>query len=194
MGQVNKLPCSFYQDTDVVMLARALIGKVLVTSIDGMTAAGMIIETEAYAGAGDRASHAFGNRFTERTAPMFAKGGIAYVYLIYGIHSLFNVVTGPDGIPHAVLVRALKPLDNIDLMMQRRKTMDVKRLCNGPGTLSQAMGIHFSDSGTSLLDNRIWIEDRGFETGHEKIITGPRINVGYAGKDALLPYRFRIND
>lgn len=193
MGRGSKLPLNFYHDEDVVMLARALLGKVLVTSIGGRTTAGMIIETEAYAGTVDRASHAFGDRRTERTAPMFRKGGVAYVYLIYGIHSLFNVVTGPEGTPHAVLIRALKPLEGTGLMMQRRKTKDLERLCSGPGKLSQALGIHYHDSGILLSGDKIWIEDRDILSGHEVIITGPRINVDYAGEDAQLPYRFILD-
>lgn len=174
------------------MLARALLGKVMVTNIEGVLTSGLISETEAYAGVTDRASHAYGRRHTIRTAPMYKSGGTAYIYLIYGIYSLFNVVTAPEGTPHAVLIRGLEPLEGTDTMMQRRSATNLKGLCNGPGKLARAMGIHYSDSGLSLLGNRIWIEDRGFQVSDENIVTGPRIGVGYAGKDALLPYRFQL--
>jgi DNA-3-methyladenine glycosylase len=150
----------------------------------------VITETEAYAGAGDKASHASGGRRTARNEPMYGQGGVAYVYLCYGIHHLFNVVTNREGTPHAVLVRAVHPLEGIDVMVQRRGR--VRFSTGGPGTLSQALGIHTSQSGTDLLGTRIWIEDRGIVVPQKEVIVGPRVGVDYAGEDALLPYRFRI--
>jgi DNA-3-methyladenine glycosylase len=190
---MSKLPLSFYSRQDVVKIARELLGKTLFTNFDGIFTGGIITETEAYNGIIDRASHAYGGRLTERTKIMFGEPGHAYVYLCYGIHSLFNVVTNKAGTPHAVLIRALYPVEGIDYMIRRRKkTFSASELCTGPGTVSQALGIHFSHTGLNLLDNKIWIEKSDIRIPASKVITGPRIGVGYAGKDALLPYRFRI--
>lgn len=185
-----KLTRSFYQDEDVTGLARAFLGKVLVSHIGGVITSGIITETEAYAGISDKASHAYGNRRTARTAPMYLEGGHAYVYLIYGIHSLFNIVTAPEGIPHAVLVRAIHPLEGVGYMQERRNCTQEKGLCDGPGKLTKALGIHFSDTGQALNGSRIWIEDRKIFPPQERIITGPRIGIDYAEEDAGLPYRF----
>jgi DNA-3-methyladenine glycosylase len=177
-----------------VQIARELLGKYLFTNIDGIFTGGIITETEAYNGESDKASHAFGGRRTSRTEIMYARGGFAYVYLCYGIHSLFNVVTNRENIPHAVLVRAIYPVEGIDQMFLRRRSpkSNVEELCIGPGTVSQALGIHFRHTGKSLLENEIWIEDKGLAIPTEEIIVGPRVGVDYAGKDALLPYRFRV--
>jgi len=154
----------------------------------------VITETEAYAGVDDRASHAFGNRRTRRTEPMFDAGGIAYVYLCYGIHHLFNVVTAGKGVPHAVLVRAGTPLEGHETIAGRRgMPADDKRLLAGPGSLARGLGITTALTGESLLGKRVWIEDRGIEVEDGAICSGPRIGVDYAGEDALLPYRFRLN-
>lgn len=189
-----KLDLDFYRRTDVVMIARELLGKVLVTRFHQKRCMGIITETEAYAGETDRASHAYGGRRTERTEIMYAGGGVAYVYLIYGIHSLFNVVTNETGVPHAVLIRAIRPIDGIKFMETRRnKPISTKGFCSGPGTLSQAMGIHYSHSGISLSGDKIFIEDNGIIVKDQQIITGPRIGVDYAGADAHRPYRFRLD-
>lgn len=184
-----KLPRSFYMGDDVVTIAERLLGKVLVTRLPGGTTSGVITETEAYAGERDRASHAWNGRRTARTEVMYGPGGYAYVYLCYGVHHLFNVVTNQAGIPHAVLVRAVHPLDGVALMWQRRGD---RRTTGGPGTLSRALGIQTAHTGTDLTGDRIWIEDRGIRVSPGQVITGPRIGVDYAGKDALLPYRFRV--
>jgi DNA-3-methyladenine glycosylase len=189
-----KLEKAAYLGTDVVFLARDFIGKVLCTNIQGNCCSGIITETEAYAGINDRASHAWGDRRTARTEPMYLDGGIAYIYLIYGMYSLFNIVTAPAGTPHAILVRAIHPLDGIEFMKQRRKTSTMKSMTDGPGKLSLAMGLHYSDSGEDLCGSKIWIEDRGIKLEKNKIISGPRVGIDYAGKDALLPYRFRLSD
>jgi DNA-3-methyladenine glycosylase len=191
---MSKLPLSFYLRDDVVKIARELLGKYLYTNIDGIFTGGIITETEAYNGIADRASHAYGGRRTARTEIMYAQGGTAYVYLCYGIHSLFNVVTNKKDTPHAVLIRAIYPVEGISQMRIRRHRANVSdaELCIGPGTVSQALGIHFSDTGKSLLGNDIWIEDKGLKFPPKKIVAGPRVGVDYAGKDALLPYRFRV--
>jgi DNA-3-methyladenine glycosylase len=188
-----KLPREFYLRKDVVKISKELLGKVLCTKFDGKLTSGIITETEAYAGVIDKASHAYGGRRTQRTETMFARGGTAYVYLCYGIHHLFNVVTAPENEPHAVLVRAIRPLDGIPLILERRAKEKVdKTTAGGPGTVSQALGILTKHSGTDLSGNKIWIEDRGIKVAPKDIVAGPRVGVDYAGEDAKLPYRFRI--
>lgn len=190
-----KLPRSFYMRDDVVKIARELLGKHLYTSQKGIVTAGIITETEAYEGETDRASHAYGGRRTPRTEVMYGEGGHAYIYLCYGIHSLFNVVTNKRDIPHSVLIRAIYPVKNIDAMRRRRNkpNSSAGQLCIGPGTVSASMGIHFSETGKSLLGNEIWIEDKGLKIPSGLIMAGPRIGVDYAGQDAALPYRFQVN-
>ncbi|MGH8165590.1 MAG: DNA-3-methyladenine glycosylase, partial [Woeseiaceae bacterium] len=160
-----KLTSSFYMRDDVVQISRELLGKVLCSKINGAVTKALITETEAYAGVADRASHAFGGRRTKRTEPMFADGGTAYVYLCYGIHHLFNVVTAEAGTPHAILIRAGRPLEGISLMQRRRGTgkrgAADKSLLRGPGSLAKARGITTRATGESLLGGKIWIEDHG---------------------------------
>ncbi|MBA3238475.1 MAG: DNA-3-methyladenine glycosylase [Parachlamydiaceae bacterium] len=188
------LPLSFYQYQDVLHISQELLGKFLCTSINSELTSGMIIETEAYRGPEDRASHAFGNRRTRRTEVMFQQGGVCYVYLCYGIHFLFNVITNTQDIPHAVLIRAIKPVDGLESMLERRKQTKLNaKLTSGPGTLSQALGITIAHSGLSLTGPQIWIEDRGVMIDPKDIIASPRVGVDYAKEDALLPWRFRIN-
>jgi len=188
---MTRLTSSFYQRKDVVNQARELIGKVVCTFINGRYTSGVITETEAYAGITDRASHAYGNRKTSRTEPMFANGGIAYVYLCYGIHSLFNVVTAGDGEPHAILLRAIEPLEGIEIMEERRKMKrGSKHFSGGPGTLSIALDITLKQNRSDLEGNEIWIEDRHIVVSPDEMLVTPRIGVGYAGEDAKLLYRF----
>jgi DNA-3-methyladenine glycosylase len=189
-----KLDDSFYVREDVVQISRELLGKVLVTRLGNKITSGIITETEAYNGAVDKASHAYNNRRTPRTEIMYGRGGTAYVYLCYGIHSLFNVVTNEKNIPHAVLIRAVRPEKGLKTMLQRRGVKTAgKKTFSGPGSVSQALGIHFSDTGTNLLGNKIWIEDAGNKILPRQIKITPRIGVDYAGEDALLPYRFLID-
>lgn len=189
-----KLKRDFYTRTNVVKISMDLLGKVLFTKINGVITAGIITETEAYAGVTDKASHAYGGRRTERTEVMYSEGGTAYVYLCYGMYHLFNVVTNKKDIPDAVLIRAIKPFEGIKKIMQRRGMNEKKleKICNGPGKVSQALGIKVSHTGENLLGNKIWIEDRGIKIPKNHIIKSPRIGVEYAGNDALLPYRFTI--
>jgi len=187
-----KLNPSFYTRPDVVQVARDLIGKYLFTQFDGGITTGIIIETEAYEGVTDRASHAFGDRRTARTEVMYAEGGIAYVYLCYGIHSLFNVVTNHKDIPHAVLIRGIYPVEGMEIMLKRINQEKMMHSSGtGPGRVSKLLGIHYSHSGIDLQGDRIWIEDRGLNLD-DQIKTGQRIGVDYAGIDALLPYRFWV--
>ena len=190
---LRKLEEDFYGRRSVVTVARDLLGKVLVTEFDGMRTSGRIVEVEAYNGIADRASHAWSGRRTARTEVMFGSGGTAYVYLIYGIHHLFNVVTNRRDVPHAVLVRALEPLDGIPVMLQRMKRERVDHtLTRGPGNLSKAMGLLTRHTGLSLLEDLIWIGDDGYRVKRGDIVATPRIGVDYAGVDAGLPYRFFI--
>lgn len=191
------LPRSFYLHDDVVKIANDLLGKFLVTRINGVVTSGLICETEAYAGIADRASHAFGGRRTPRTEIMYARGGTAYVYLCYGIHSLFNVVTNHAGIPHAVLIRGIIPQDNIPAMLARAGMQKLPPGGGiGPGKVSKLLGIHYSHTGLDLVEivqnegDSIWIEDRNCVIPKVTILKGPRIGVDYAGTDATLPYRF----
>jgi DNA-3-methyladenine glycosylase len=189
-----KLKRNFYTREDVVRIAQELLGKVLFTKMNGKITAGIITETEAYSGITDRASHAHNNRRTARTEAMYAVGGTAYVYLCYGMHHLFNVVTNEKNIPHAVLIRAIKPYEGTDTIFKRRGLASGGRggICNGPGTVSQGLGIKTSHTRTDLLGKTIWIEDRGINISKNNIIKSPRIGVDYAGADALLPYRFIV--
>jgi DNA-3-methyladenine glycosylase len=188
-----KLPTSFYTRPDVVKISRELLGKVLVTEIGGHLTSGIIVEAEAYAGPTDKACHAYLHKNTKRTAPMFREGGLAYVYLIYGMYHLFNIVTHQEGQPYAVLVRAIEPLDGIDIMLERRGFETLKpSLTAGPGTMSIALGIKKELSGESLQGPHIWLEDRGVKVPAKDIIATTRVGVAYAEEDALLPYRFLI--
>jgi DNA-3-methyladenine glycosylase len=188
-----KLPESFYARKDVVKIAKELLGKVLVTNINGVHTAGMIVETEAYAGVADKASHAHGDRRTRRTEVMYGHGGVAYVYLCYGIHHLFNVVTNVKDTPHAILIRAIEPLEGIEHMLERRGKERVQpSLTAGPGAMSAALGITTQLTGTSLQGPEIYIEDRGIKIRKGDIAEATRVGVAYAMDDALRPYRFFI--
>jgi DNA-3-methyladenine glycosylase len=188
-----KLSKDFYLEKDVVGLSRKLLGKVLYTSIQGKYTAGIITETEAYNGITDKASHAYGGRRTKRTEIMFERGGLAYVYLCYGIHHLFNVVSNTENNPHAILIRAIQPVEGIPDILRRRNMTELNtQICNGPGKVSQALGINLSHNKTDLTKNTIWIEDQNIVIAEDKINIGPRIGVDYAEEDAKKPYRFWI--
>jgi len=188
-----KVSLEFYLRDDVVQISRELLGKVLCTKLNGQVTKAIITETEAYAGVSDKASHAYGGRRTKRTEPMYARGGTAYVYLCYGIHHLFNVVTNTTGTPHAVLIRAGKSFEGSELMRKRRnKRHGDKSLLTGPGSLSQALGITTALTGINLLGDQIWIEDHEISVAAEEILTGPRVGIDYADEDSTRPYRFRV--
>jgi DNA-3-methyladenine glycosylase len=187
----------FYLGEDVLALSRAFLGKRLVTFFNGQLSSGKIVETEAYRGPDDKACHAHMNRYTERTKIMFEEGGKAYIYLCYGIHHLFNIVTAKEGMPHAILVRAVEPVENTSLMQLRRGIDKLKpQLTAGPGVLSKALGIQKAFSGTDLTreDSPIWIEDRGERVGERAIFASPRVGVDYAEECAAWPWRFRVKD
>jgi DNA-3-methyladenine glycosylase len=188
-----KLPFSFYQNTDVNSLAVQLLGKQLFTLIDGRLTGGMIVETEAYNGIEDKASHAYGGRLTSRTSTMYQSGGVSYVYLCYGIHHLFNVVTAPEGVPHAVLIRGVEPVAGLDVMLERRNMTALKpNLTAGPGALAKALGIDKGLNAKDLLGEEIWIEDGGISVPGSSVVASPRVGVDYAGDHALLPWRYYV--
>jgi len=192
---MKKLPASFYLRKDVVTIAKELLGKLLVTTFDGHLTAGRIAETEAYNGIVDKASHAFGGRRTKRTEIMYAAGGTAYVYLCYGIHHLFNVVTNIRDTPHAILIRAVEPVTGIPVMLQRMKKEKLDySIGRGPGNVSKALGISVIHTSQSLLNDAIYIAGDGVKLRSSQIAATPRIGVDYAAEDALLPYRFFIKD
>lgn len=190
---MQKLKSSFYQREDVVQIAKELLGKILVTNWKGLITSGRIVECEAYAGQIDKASHAAGGRRTARNEIMYGEGGYAYVYLCYGIHHLFNVVTNSKEVPHAILIRALDPLEGIEEMLLRtnKKKLD-HTLTRGPGNVSKSLGIVTKHTGISLMGDKIFLADDGGNFGKKEVATSPRIGVDYAGKDALLPYRFYV--
>ena len=191
----EKLDRAFYEREDTIAIARELLGKLIITRFNGVETIGRIVETEAYCGITDRASHAFNNRRTARTEIMYRYGGIAYVYLCYGIHHLFNVVTGKEDKPHAVLIRAIEPVSGMEEMLSRtgRAKWD-KSIGSGPGNVTRALGIITSHSGYSLQDEELFLAQDGFLLSDKNIIVTPRIGVDYAGEDAFLPYRFVIAD
>jgi DNA-3-methyladenine glycosylase len=186
----------FYTRADTLQVARELLGKRLVVpSAEGERVSGRVVETEAYLGAGDRAAHSYGGRRTRRTETMFGVGGTAYVFFVYGMHHQFNVVTGPEGLPHAVLVRAVEPEEGVELMRERRSVPKDKELTSGPGKLCRALGIDLSFDGEDLTTGgRVWLEETGLRFKPEQVATGPRIGVAYAAEDALKPWRFWVKD
>ena len=189
----KKIPRSFYSRDDVVSIAKDLIGKVVCTHIDGVFTSGIIVETEAYNGRTDRACHSYIHGKTNRTEIMFDAPGYSYVYLCYGIHHLFNVVTNKKGCADAVLIRGIEPKDGIEFILARRNKQKLERsVGGGPGIASQALGITTTHYGVDLLGDQIWIEDHEILILESQIIASPRVGVDYAGEDAKLPWRFRL--
>ena len=186
----NTLPRKYFLNKDVNFLAKNLIGKSLHTRFNGVHTAGVILETEAYCGLTDKACHAYNNKRTSRTKVFFEKGGISYVYKCYGIHDLFNIITGPKEYPQAILIRSIKSIKNVEEIQKRRgKGIKEKNLTNGPGKLTEALGISIKHNKLVLKEeNKIWIEDGIFQG---EIIQTPRIGIGeFAKEDAKLPWRY----
>src|SRR5713226_6822490 len=191
---MTKLCREFYTRPDVLEVARDLIGrKLVVPNRNGSRVAGIIIETEAYRGPEDRASHAYNGRRTQRTETMYAIGGTAYVYFVYGMYYQFNVVTNVEGIPHAVLVRALEPVEGLDVIRRRRRGRSEYEWTSGPGRLCLALGIDRGLDRADLLGDRVWIEE-GVSVSPRQIARGPRIGVDYAEEWIKKPWRFWIKD
>jgi DNA-3-methyladenine glycosylase len=192
---MKKLHRGFYQRKNVLQVAKELVGKILVTKFGGIETSGRIVEVEAYAGIIDKASHAFGGKRTARNEVMYGEGGAAYVYLCYGIHHLFNVVTNYREVPHAVLIRALEPIEGVETMLKRTgKKKPDHTLTRGPGNLSKALGIYTQHSGISLQSKELFITDDDFVFKKNQIAASPRIGVDYAGDHSLWPYRFFVKD
>ena len=190
----TKLPRSFYTRPNVVTVARDLLGKLLVVpASEGERVSGMIVETEAYRGPLDRAAHSFGGRRTKRTEPMYAIGGTAYVFFVYGMYYQFNVVTNAAETPHAVLIRAVEPVEGIELMRERRHGQPDRNLTKGPGKLCLAMGIDRKLDGADLLGDDVWLE-AGQQVRRSQIVSGPRIGIDYAEEWVHKPWRFWIKD
>lgn len=173
-----KLERPFYA-RDARTVARELLGKYLVFESRGVRFCGRIVETEAYMGEEDTASHAFHGR-TRRTEVMFGKGGHLYVYFTYGMHWLINVVTGKEGTAEAVLLRALEPVEGVDEMRANRGGKDLRLLTSGPARIAQALGIDGSLNGADLCGDAVWIEDRGDRVKPSQIVATKRIGVAYA--------------
>ncbi|KRT13655.1 3-methyladenine DNA glycosylase [Pedobacter ginsenosidimutans] len=188
-----KLREEYYLNEDVVSLAKDLLGKILYTKIDNEITAGIIVETEAYFGIKDKASHAYGGRRTNRTETMYNNGGIAYVYLCYGMHNLFNIVSSKENDPHAVLIRGIEPLVGIDIIEQRRNMPHTKgAISAGPGSAAKALGIDKTFNAKNLTGDEIWIEDHAISYKDEDIAATPRVGIAYAKEHALLPWRFFV--
>jgi DNA-3-methyladenine glycosylase len=190
-----KIPRAYYQQPDVVALARDLLGKYLYSRIDGVLTGGRIVETEAYAHAGDQACHSHLGRFTKRTRVMYEAGGVAYVYLIYGRYALFNIITNEAGKADAVLIRGLEPTEGLpEMQLRRGLAQPTRNLTGGPGLLTQALGIGVQHYGTDLTGDLIWLEDHQEPVAPAAVVASPRVGIDYAGPDAALPWRFRIKD
>ena len=190
---MKKVPLSFYQRKDVVKIAKELLGKIVVTNFEGKITSGRIVETEAYIGIIDKASHSFAGRRTARNEHMYSAAGTAYIYICYGMHQMLNVVTNDKEIPDAILIRAVEPIEGIEIMLQRTgKAKADKTLTRGPGNVGKALGIFKHHSGLYLLDEEIFLLDDGKKMPEENIGVSKRIGVESAGADALLPYRFYV--
>lgn len=188
-----KLPLSFYRRNDAVVVARELLGKHVFSRIDGELTGGVIVETEAYQGPEDRGSHAYNHRKTARNEIMYSAGGVVYMYICYGIHDMLNVVTGEDGISHAVLIRAVEPRVGIDIMRERRQIFNEDtRLCRGPGALAKALGLVKAHNGINLLEDTIWIEDRNEVIQEAEIVAAPRVGMNFDGPYKSIPWRFYL--
>ncbi len=191
---MKKLTIDFYDRQDVVTIAKELLGKVLVTKFNGIVTSGRICETEAYIAVTDKASHSFGGKRTDRNEHMYAAAGTSYVYICYGMHHLFNVVTNKKDIPDAVLIRAVEPMTGIEDMLIRtgKKVLD-NTLTKGPGNVGKALGISKAHSGLSLLKNELYVADDGFKLTEAQIGISKRIGIDGAGAVSIaLPYRFYI--
>lgn len=187
----RKLHRPFYS-RPTLEVASDLLGKVLVRRLNGRELRGKIVETEAYIGSEDLACHA-SRGHTPRTAVMFGLPGHAYVYMIYGFYFCLNVVTERKGYPAAVLIRAIEPLDNVELMRQlRNNPQRDTNIASGPGKLCRAMSIDKSLNGENLFGTKLWIEDRNIDPG--PIGTSPRVGIDYAGEYKDKPWRFYIDD
>ncbi len=200
---MSKLSREFYTRGDTLQIARDLLGKILVVPAEnGERVSGIIVETEAYLGAADKAAHSYNNRRTKRTETMFAVGGTVYIFFIYGMYFQLNVVVGEIDTPHAILIRAVEPFENIEIMRERRhikkgvvltSRMPDKNLTSGPGKLCIALDIDKTFNNEDLLGNRVWLEEGKTFSGDE-IASGKRVGIDYAEEFAEKPWRFWMKD
>ncbi len=193
---MSKLPLTYYQTSDTLSLSQDLLGKFLFTRLAGDTVTGgMIVETEAYLAPLDKASHAYNHRRTARTEVMFHLGGVSYVYLCYGMHHLFNIITHQENIPHAILIRAIEPVVGIEHMLTRcQRSHPAPLWTAGPALLTKALGLKREHTGIALDGTTIWLEDRGVKVSLEDCLASPRVGIAYAQEFAAMPWRFRIKD
>lgn len=190
---MNKLSLNFYRRENIFQISLELIGKIIVTNIDGVKTSGRIVELEAYNGIIDRASHAYNGKRTKRNKTMYADAGKAYMYICYGIHDMFNVITNEEGIPHAILIRAIEPMEGIETMIKRRGLDSfTNKLTSGPGNLSKALGLTLQQDGEFLNSKTVYIAEDGFYFDESLICRSARIGMTSAGEDSLQPYRFYV--
>lgn len=195
MKKYNRLSEEFYKQ-DAITLSKELLGKMLVREMDSEKILCKIVETEAYVGPEDKGCHAYGNKKTERTKTMFLEGGVAYIYIIYGMYNCLNIVATEEDKPEAVLIRAVEPLNNIDILKKYRniKSNKIQDLTNGPGKLCKALNIDRTLNGYDLINgNELYVMESEGEDNFE-IVETTRINIDYAEeyKDKL--WRFYIKD
>ena len=194
---MNRIQRSFFDTEDVLGVSQKLLGKYLVSNIGGHLTSGIIVETEAYRAPDDKACHAYQNKRTPRTETMFAKPGTVYVYICYGIHHLFNIVSAAENTAHAILIRAIEPIEGIDIMCERRNMPKLSpTIVNGPGKFTIALGINKNFNAIDLCDpeSPIWVEDRNHQVKPNEIIAGPRVGMSTAEECSNWPWRFRIKD
>ena len=190
---MKKLTIDFYNRTDVIQVAKELLGKIIITNIDGNKTSARIVETEAYIAITDRASHSYNGKRTERNEHMYGPAGNSYVYICYGMHHLFNVVTNNAGTPDAVLIRAAMPLSGIEIMLQRTNKLKADyTLTKGPGNMAKALGISKQHSGVNLQGTKIFLADDNFIVTPKDLGISKRIGVDGAGEAAMYPFRFYI--
>ncbi|MEO6133634.1 MAG: DNA-3-methyladenine glycosylase [Ginsengibacter sp.] len=190
---MKKLPLSFYERKNVVQIAKELLGKIVVTEFENVLTSGRIVETEAYIGLVDKASHSFNGKRSARNEHMYHCAGTAYIYICYGMHQMLNIVTNEKNIPDAILIRAIEPIEGIDAMMERtgKENLDYS-ITRGPGNVGKALGIYKRQSGISVLGNEIYVMEDGYKLSKDEIGISKRIGVESAGDDGLLPFRFYV--
>jgi len=190
------LPPSFYQRADVLLVARELLGKYVFTQFEGERTGGRIVETEAYRHHGDESLALHLRRKAGQARGLYRPGGHAYLYAVYGRHTLFNLTTHDAAHPDAVLIRALEPTEGLEIMLRRRGLPALARnLTAGPGLLTQALGLTPAHTGIALQAPPLWLEDRGEDVPDNEVRASPRVGLAYAGSAAAaLPWRFRLAD
>ena len=192
MHTFQRLPDKFFLRINSVRVSQDLLGKLLVVpDVNGQRISGMIVETEAYMGIEDKAAHSYGGRRTGRNEITYAEGGHVYIFFVYGMYYQLNLVTGPAELAHVVLIRAIEPVEGIEVMRNRRGPMADKNLTSGPGKLTIALGIDRSYNGEHLSGDRIWVEEYK-KIKKSEISAGPRVGIDYAEEFIDMPWRFWV--